>query len=37
MFQEFLVLMVFWPGPLLFLLFIAILNAYMFTAITLAQ
>ena len=30
-------LVMFWPGPLLFLLFLAILNAYMFTVITLAQ
>ena len=37
LFQELLVVLMFWPGPLLFLLFIAILNAYMFTAITLGQ
>ena len=30
-------LVMFWPGPLLFLLFLAILNAYMFTVIAIAQ
>ena len=30
-------LVMFWPGPLLFLLFLTILNAYMFTVIGLAQ
>ena len=37
MFKELLELAMFWPGPLLFLLFMAILNAYMFTAVNLSQ